>query len=133
MHREQGTCLIRANAFVLLIMYALFLLQPALPYVDYVIRKDFIIEKLCINKNAPEQQCNGKCHLEKQIRNNTDGADESKVPTVPTNEKKECQEYFIKEWIDSRQDEVKLPKGSIYQGSYTFQYVPSIFHPPMQG
>lgn len=28
---------------------------------------DYIVEKYCINKEEPEIQCNGKCHLAKKI------------------------------------------------------------------
>jgi len=125
--------LIRINALLLLVLYASFLLKPVLPYLDYIVRKDFIAENFCINKSVPEKQCNGKCHLEKQIKKGGDVADEKSVPSGPQNEKKECQEYFVNKQKDSSQDVVKLQLGSIYQGSYSFQYVPSIFHPPMQG
>ncbi len=33
----------------------------------YQLNIDYIIENYCINKNKPELQCNGKCHLAKQL------------------------------------------------------------------
>ncbi|WP_298238620.1 hypothetical protein [uncultured Algibacter sp.] len=44
------------------------MLRPIQPYVEYVLNQDYIAEFLCINKDKPELQCNGKCHLVKQIK-----------------------------------------------------------------
>ncbi|MEO1031294.1 MAG: hypothetical protein AAFX55_07800 [Bacteroidota bacterium] len=33
----------------------------------YQLNIDYIIETYCINKDQPELQCNGKCHLVKQL------------------------------------------------------------------
>lgn len=43
------------------------MLRPIQPYVEYMFNQDYIAEFLCINKDKPELQCNGKCHLVKQI------------------------------------------------------------------
>ncbi|WP_262732699.1 hypothetical protein [Gaetbulibacter sp. NE] len=34
----------------------------------YELNIDYIIETYCINKDKPELQCNGKCHLATQIQ-----------------------------------------------------------------
>lgn len=36
--------------------------------IDFKVNQDFIAKVLCINKNKPELQCNGKCHLANQIK-----------------------------------------------------------------
>lgn len=33
----------------------------------YVLRQDFIAEHLCVNRDKPEMDCHGKCHLRKQL------------------------------------------------------------------
>jgi hypothetical protein len=43
------------------------MLRPIQPYVEYVLNQDYIAEFLCVNKDKPELQCNGKCHLVKEI------------------------------------------------------------------
>ena len=43
------------------------MLRPVQPYVEYVLNQDYIAEFLCINNDKPELQCNGKCHLVKEI------------------------------------------------------------------
>lgn len=36
---------------------------------NFLLNQDYIKEFLCINKEEPELQCNGKCHLKKQLKN----------------------------------------------------------------
>ena len=43
----------------------------SLTYAYYNIDTVGFIEKLCENKDKPELQCNGKCHLKKVVENNT--------------------------------------------------------------
>jgi len=33
----------------------------------YLLRQDFIAEHLCVNRDKPEEDCHGKCHLRKQL------------------------------------------------------------------
>lgn len=54
--------------------------------VDFAVNQDFIATVLCINKDKPELQCNGKCHLANQIKQqeekeNSGTAPESKTKT----------------------------------------------------
>lgn len=45
---------------------------------DYQMNKERITELFCVNKDKPKLQCNGKCHLAKQLRKASDR--ESKTP-----------------------------------------------------
>jgi hypothetical protein len=36
-------------------------------YLDYEVRKTYIIANLCKNRNRPKLNCNGKCYLAKKI------------------------------------------------------------------
>ncbi|MET4107092.1 hypothetical protein [Hymenobacter sp. UYP22] len=45
---------------------------------DYQARKAEITQLFCVNKDKPRLQCNGKCHLRKQLRKASDA--ESKAP-----------------------------------------------------
>ncbi len=62
----------RANANKLLgfhLALLIFFNSLAMPlvYVDYQIRKDYIAKVLCINKDEPVLECEGKCYLKKQL------------------------------------------------------------------
>lgn len=57
----------RFSAIIVLIVYGYVLIQPLLPYVNYIANYDYIANELCENKDAPELECNGKCYLAKEI------------------------------------------------------------------
>jgi len=109
------------------------LCKPVAPYINYIIRKDFIVENLCINKEEPEKQCNGKCHLEKQVDKGVEGSGDNNMPPPPSNEREELQECLITGQLDNDHSQKTLLPSSFYLRNYSFQYVPSIFHPPMRG
>ena len=44
------------------------MLQPLMPYVEYELNRSYIASNLCENIDEPELQCNGSCHLRKQIK-----------------------------------------------------------------
>lgn len=47
-----------------------FLIKPVFPLIDYAVNYDYISTVLCENKAKPELQCNGKCHLMKELGKN---------------------------------------------------------------
>ncbi|MBK9935003.1 MAG: hypothetical protein IPP61_03630 [Cytophagaceae bacterium] len=55
-------------SITLLIALAIKLLMAPVIFLDYQLRKDFIVRNYCINKNRPEMHCNGKCYLARQIK-----------------------------------------------------------------
>jgi hypothetical protein len=132
-HIIEWSYFLRINAFLLLLSSAFILLIPMIPYLEYIIRKDFIIENFCVNIEKPETQCNGKCHLEKKIEKEAKRVNDREVPFLPQNEKKELPEYLITEQMSTAPCKARAKTGSEYQGRYFYQYVPSIFHPPMKG
>ena len=58
-------CIVKKILFLL----ALFmLLKPVLPVIDYVVNYEYITKVICVNKAKPKLQCNGKCHLMKELK-----------------------------------------------------------------
>jgi hypothetical protein len=57
--------IIGATLFVSL---AFKMLMAPIFFVNYELRKDYIIKNYCVNKNRPEMHCDGKCYLAKQIQ-----------------------------------------------------------------
>ena len=43
------------------------LVKPLWPIVEYVANYDYIVEVLCVNKDRPELNCDGKCYLAQQL------------------------------------------------------------------
>ena len=123
-------CVVKKILFLL----ALFmLLKPVLPVVDYVVNYEYITKVLCVNKAKPKLQCNGKCHLMKELAKTS----ESQTP-ISSNKKIATQElevlFFeeIKSFkITSLYFEEKQKTISIYSNSYFYLNSVSVFRPPI--
>lgn len=53
-------------------------------FVNYLVNKDYITEKFCVNKDKPILKCDGKCHLAKQFAKQ----DKQEKPTSETSKYK---------------------------------------------
>ncbi len=47
---------------------ALWLFRPLVPYIEYALNHEYISEVLCINKEKPQLECDGKCYLKARIQ-----------------------------------------------------------------
>lgn len=74
---------------LLLNLYLLVLVQPALPVLEYLINYDYIVNELCENREKPILTCNGKCYLGDQVEKTLDRGTEDQLPLPPQVELKE--------------------------------------------
>ena len=109
------------------------LLKPVLPVIDYVVNYEYISKVLCINKAKPKLQCNGKCHLMKELAK----ASEGETP-ISSNKKITAQElevlFFeeIKSFkITSIYFEEKQTTITNYSDLYFYLNSDSVFRPPI--
>lgn len=58
--------------YIVLILYILYLVRPALPVIDYVLRYDYYVKVLCVNKSEIRNDCCGKCQVVKNITDQTE-------------------------------------------------------------
>lgn len=58
----------RLAALVFGLTFSVAVIHDASLYFHYLLNQEEITELFCINKAEPELQCNGKCHLKKQLR-----------------------------------------------------------------
>ena len=104
------------------------MLRPIAPFVEYAINKDYIVEFLCINKEKPEMQCNGKCHLYKEV--------EKQQEETPVSLEISLKEYpigFVK--ILKLQPKKGITSNSkenhSYSKNYNYLFSEVVFHPPI--
>jgi len=57
----------RKIAIGLLLLYLLFMFRMFVPHIEYQIRKQYIVDNLCENRFQPQLECDGNCHIKKQI------------------------------------------------------------------
>jgi len=85
----------QAVSYILLIIYGLIIISPAIPMADYVINYKHISQDLCENKDKPWMHCNGKCHLKKEIKKVMgDDHPDKKKSTLPQLKLKEYTRYY---------------------------------------
>jgi len=102
----------RVYTYILLSVLIFYIFRPIIPYIEYAVNKDYIAKNLCINRDKPQNCCEGKCYLEKQIKNSaetTTGANEK-------NSNEKAQNEDVKEFIGSH---VTLPK--VFETNITLQ------------
>ena len=125
--------MIKINAIVLIVIFGFMLVKPAIPFLEYLARKDYIIENFCINRNKKAMKCDGKCHLKEQVRKEVSQPLDDNTPVPPPNERNEGTDYLMGQKLTDKPHQFQKLLRTIYSMDYTFQYIPTIFHPPMLG
>lgn len=60
------------------------MVRPITPIIEYYANYDYIATELCENRDKPFLECNGKCYLEKQLKevNHTNHDHKSTIPQI---------------------------------------------------
>lgn len=108
------------------------MIRPVMPIISYAVNYEYISTELCENKDKPEMECNGKCHLKKElakeIQENNPVSDSKKVNFVESS-LLFCSEIhsFKFESIFFEEENQNL---ATYSNLYKTENIFSIFHPP---
>lgn len=102
-------------------------LRVSITYIYYNVDTVGFIEALCENKDKPELECNGKCHLKKITKTNT----EEKNAPINLIDFKDILVYnqIVAENNFSKNSFQTKPTFQ-YANLYTFKLVAAHFHPP---
>ena len=113
-------------------LYLLALIQPALPVLDYLLNYDYIVTELCENRDKPILTCNGKCYLEKQVKQqlNLTHSDEAPVPPKVDFEKIVSLKYkkFTYQLFD---ENITKNNTFFYISLIERDFTNSLFRPPI--
>jgi hypothetical protein len=123
-------CKVKKILFLLALIMSL---KPVLPVIDYVVNYDYISKVLCINKAKPKLQCNGKCHLMKELAKTS----ESETP-ISSNKKiasHELEVLFFEEIKSFKITSIYFDKNQLLNSNYSelYSYLnsDSVFRPPI--
>jgi hypothetical protein len=126
-----------SKSYIALLLLALVsvktLLVPVV-YLDFEMRKDFIIQNLCENRFKPQLNCNGQCYLAKKLHKIAEDNATKETQKQGASMKKIMEEVFEATPFFSYNLMVKnLSTKSIYSYQLAhFQSITfSIFHPPI--
>lgn len=109
-------------------LYAMAFIKPVVPFIEYAVNKDFIAKVLCINKDKPQMNCEGKCHLEKQLKKAEEETQNNKPVTVNLTDN-------IVALVHANSVVFKvygflLEKNEFFLNHYSFNAFFKVFHPP---
>lgn len=80
-----GIIILRSKiALGILVLFCIVEIRPILPYLEYYANYQYISEVLCVNKDKPLLNCNGKCYLSQQLKKAQEN--ENKDKKIPTPE-----------------------------------------------
>jgi hypothetical protein len=132
----ESVILKKSKQWISLILLSLMLIKACvipLLYLDFEIRRDYIVANLCENRNKPQLKCNGKCYLAKRLA------------AAQKQEQKQAENDYVSKLLlqpmDLRVVEFSIPAVSFRKSkSVVYRYHPSleiregisdIFHPPL--
>jgi len=101
-------------------------------YLDFEIRRDYIIANLCENRNKPQLKCNGKCYLAKRLA------------AAQKQEQKQAEQDYVSKLLllpmDMKRFEIQFQTPQLLKiKQVTYQFLPGaipsslvsgVFHPP---
>ncbi len=83
------------SIIILLTVYLTGLMRTFVPYLDYMLNKEYIVTELCVNKDKPEMECNGMCYLMTQVEETQSPAESPDCPAPPVAEELELPVSFL--------------------------------------
>jgi hypothetical protein len=121
-------------ALLLLTLISVKTILVPVVYLDFELRKDFIIKNLCENRFKPQLKCNGQCYLAKKLNKIAEDNATKETQKQSQSLKKIMEEVFETTPLFSYDLMVKnRSTKSIY--SYQLAHYQSItfsiFHPPI--
>ncbi|WP_073152929.1 hypothetical protein [Mesonia phycicola] len=106
------------------------MLKPVEPILEYCFNYNYIVETLCVNKDKPSLNCNGKCYLIKQLKSNK--SDSKKTNTTQQIQLENYPIGFI-EITAIKNPIISITKTRSfynYLNNYSFLKKNIPFHPP---
>ena len=117
---------------VVIVALALFL-KPILPVLDYIINYDYIVNVLCENKAKPQLQCNGKCHLMKELAKESEN-EKPLSSDKKDNSKHEIEVLFYQDITSLVDSKIAISTSNETSTNctnlYCFLNTTTTFHPP---
>lgn len=128
---NKKSCLMKACLVVILLV---FIFKPILPVAGFIANYDYIKTEICENRDRPEMHCNGKCYLKKELAKTAQENDFQSTLTHSIS--------FPFQWLYlPSQSDFRVNLASItavakkiptnYNSNYKFDFVYSLFRPPV--
>ena len=118
---------------LVLIVIVAIILKPIMPVIDYIVNYEYISTVLCENKDKPELNCCGKCHLKKELASASEG--EKPINSdKKDNSKQEVEVLFFQDIKSLVAEQIYFQNTTSINDNYSNLYFHlsgcSVFHPP---
>lgn len=113
-----------------LVILLFYLMRPALPYFEYLLLKDYISKNLCIEKDKPDNCCQGKCFLEEQLKKNVDPIDADRNSDKKISHDKKIDDHLLTGVAVNKLVEEKILKKRFYSEQISDAILTPVFIPP---
>ncbi len=118
----------RAFAYFFFILLTVQTFHQLIIVGNFLYNQDYIAANLCENVEKPELECNGKCHLKKELTEDTKKEHEDKIVIS------ENVLFFQNEDVEIVLEEEQLYSEKVKTSHYLTKdvvgYSGSVFHPP---
>ncbi len=106
------------------------MVRPIIPLIEYYANYNYIATVLCENKDRPYLECNGKCYLEKQLKE-TDHSNHDHKSTIPSIDFKDYPVSPLDQFSYKTKEFNYQNSTQFFVDKYTTQdFYKSIFKPP---
>jgi len=116
-------------SIVFITLYLVAMLKPVEPILEYCFNYNYIVEVLCVNKDKPRLNCNGKCYLMKQLQKQSNENSPKKAQSIQL-ENYPIGFIEIAEIIQPQQFSFKLKPTYFYFNNYSYLEGNIPFQPP---
>lgn len=118
----------RTFAILSILLYINALIIPVFPVFNYMVNTE-LYEALCINKDKPQMECNGKCHLSDELQEQE--SEKKTTPLLDIN-LKDYPIGFVHFVMLDDLIPTEFEPQLIPTREYSFHLELDIFHPPKQ-
>lgn len=125
----------RIVAITLLVLISLKPILYVGEVVYFQLNIDYIIETYCINKDKPQLECNGKCHLATQLAEIDPSTKDANAPNTITPKEIFTLVFLTKSLVftpENLQEFISRELIFSDQKKYSFLRISSCFKPPQQ-
>jgi hypothetical protein len=123
----------RYIAFCMLFIISSKILIVPFVYLDFELRKEYIVKNLCENRFTPQLHCNGKCYLAKQLQKVAQEQARNETEKQADNIKKSWLDVFeVSCFLENAFGKItkthQISRG--YLGYFSSDFFDAILHPP---
>lgn len=101
------------SLFLLLLISFKTLVVPFV-YLDFELRKKYIVHNLCENRYKPQLHCDGKCYLAKQLQKAAEGHARDDAQKQSDSAKRVIQEVFEETPLDFSFNSISPPNFKLF-------------------